>query len=189
LLCEDEQKNAQLRAGFVGDGALSLREVYTEWLRPELDVVAETSHVELHGYLANTLLRDCDAVAMANSLEVRPVLLDHRLVEFAFALPSRLKVNGRVNKPVLVESVRDLLPDALIYRPKRGFELPLLQWMTTSLQDRAMAAFESSISRDIFSTSFLAGAKSQIRARACSSIQMWASFVLLEWLTAYRVSV
>jgi asparagine synthase (glutamine-hydrolysing) len=189
LLCEDEQKSAQLRRGFVDDDTLSLREVYAEWLRPELDVVAETSHVELHGYLANTLLRDSDAVAMANSLEVRPVLLDHRLVEFAFALPSRLKVNGSVNKPVLVESVRDLLPDALIYRPKRGFELPLLQWMTTSLQDRALAAFESSISGDIFSKSFLADARSQIRERACKSIQMWASFILLEWLTAHSVSV
>ena len=64
--------------------------------------------MEVNGYLVNTLLRDVDAMAMGNSLEVRPVLLDHVVAEFAFALPARLKLGADENKPALVGAVRDL---------------------------------------------------------------------------------
>jgi asparagine synthase (glutamine-hydrolysing) len=190
LLCKDDVKERQVAPGFLAnDERTGLERVYEDWLTPELDVVSETTHVELSGYLANTLLRDSDAVAMANSLEVRPVFLDHPLVEFAFAIPPRLKIGGRINKPVLVNAVRDLLPTELIERPKLGFEMPLLRWMMSSLQDRSLAAFSSSIARKIFSAPFLLQTTRQIKDGTCTSVQLWAIFILIEWLVAYEVDV
>ena len=188
LLCKEEVKEQQVVPGFLADDERpGLERVYEDWLVPDLDVVSETTHVELSGYLANTLLRDSDAVAMATSLEVRPVFLDHPLVEFAFAIPSRLKIGCRINKPVLVDAVRDLLPPELIERPKLGFEMPLLRWMMSSLRERSLSAFSSRIARNIFSAPFLLQTTRQIKDGTCTSVQLWAIFILIEWLTAYEV--
>ena len=188
LLSDDERKQFQLRPDFVAQSnAVPLQDIYRPWLRPDLDVVAETSNVEIEGYLANTLLRDSDAVSMANSLEIRPVLLDHPLVEFVFSLPAEMKINGSVNKPLLVEAVKDLLPYELVHRPKRGFELPLLQWMVSSLRDRVLPALESRAARSIFTTAYLDEAKSQIRSGKGASVQLWANFMLVEWMNEYGI--
>jgi asparagine synthase (glutamine-hydrolysing) len=123
---------------------------------------------------------------MANSLEVRPVLLDHKLAEFVFALPSRLKLSQTMNKPTLVGALGDLLPDVLIHRAKMGFELPLLEWLSGPLQDRARSAFSSQVAKAIFSPRFLQQTTDNLRAKQCSSIAVWAYFNLLEWLQTYR---
>ena len=75
----------------------------TRQARP-LDSFNSVSCFELQSYMVNTLLRDTDAVSMANSLEVRVPLLDHRLVEFVARLPKRLKFMAGVPKALLVEA-------------------------------------------------------------------------------------
>lgn len=186
-LCGNSQKSDLIRIGFLQPTEQDvLVEIYRPWLRSELDVVSETSYVEVQGYLVNTLLRDVDAMAMANSLEVRPVLLDHKLAEFVFALPSRLKLSQTMNKPTLVGALGDLLPDDLVHRAKMGFELPLLEWLSGPLQDRARSAFSSQVAKAIFSPRFLQQTTDNLRAKQCSSIAVWAYFNLLEWLQTYR---
>jgi asparagine synthase (glutamine-hydrolysing) len=163
-----------------------LREVYLPWLRRDMDVVRETSHVELRGYLVNTLLRDADAVSMACSLELRPLLLDHHLVEFAFALPARLKLGDGVNKPALVNAVSDLLPAAQVRRAKTGFELPLSAWLAGPLRNRAREAFAGTAARALFSPRFLARTDTQLAAGERSSVRLWAYLCLVEWMQVNR---
>lgn len=74
---------------------------------------------------------------MAASLELRPPLLDHRLVEFAFGLPGDLKVRHGVSKWLLKEVARRYLPDAVVDRRKVGFRVPLDAWFRTGLRDAA----------------------------------------------------
>jgi asparagine synthase (glutamine-hydrolysing) len=88
-------------------------------------------------------------------LEVRPVLLDHVVAEFAFALPARLKLAAEENKPALVGAVRDLVPEAIIRRKKAGFELPLAEWLTGPLRERALSAMSSTTALGLFSPRFL----------------------------------
>ena len=75
--------------------------------------------------LANDMLPKIDLMGMANSLEVRSPYLDHRLVEFAFSLPASSKIDGRSQKKILRDTFSNLLPPALLNRPKQGFEIPL----------------------------------------------------------------
>jgi asparagine synthase (glutamine-hydrolysing) len=92
-----------------------------------------------------------DAMSMAHSLEVRVPLIDHRLVEFAYALPGSYKYQPRDTtappggergatyrqmgaKRIFIESVRDLLPDGYEDRPKTGFHLPMASWMKGALR-------------------------------------------------------
>src|ERR1051326_5212269 len=138
-------------------------------------------------YLADTLLRDADAMAMAWSLEVRPVLLDHKLAEFAFGLPASLKL-GKINKPVLVDAVRDLLPPELLSRKKTGFELPLQSWLIGPLRERALDAFASEAARTLFARPYLVETTAMLRERRRPPLRTWAYLVLVEWVRAFGVT-
>lgn len=76
--------------------------------------------------LPNDMLTKVDMMSMANSLEVRPVFLDHRIVDFAFSLPGSFKVTNRKKKLLLVETFKDLLPEQIYSRPKHGFTVELM---------------------------------------------------------------
>ena len=189
-LCSDGQRADWVNTDFMdGVRGVPLEELYGGWLRPERDVVAETSYVEVKGYLANTLLRDVDAMAMGNSLEVRPVLLDHVVAEFAFGLPARLKLGAEENKPALVGAVRDLLPEAIIRRTKVGFELPLAEWLSGPLRERARSTFSSSVATRIFSPGFLGWVAGQLSSQGRPSNTLWAYLMLVEWATAHELEL
>src|SRR5947208_2579955 len=80
-------------------------------------------------YLPDCLMVKSDIASMANSLEVRCPLLDHDFVEFASAIPDRLKRNGSSGKAIFKRAARGLLPSAILTKPKTGFAIPLRKWM------------------------------------------------------------
>jgi asparagine synthase (glutamine-hydrolysing) len=94
---------------------------------------SSVSAIDLENYTKNVLLRDTDAMSMAESLEVRVPFLDHPLVEWALQLPAEVK-QGAERKSLLVEAARDVLPREVLERRKQGFVLPLDAWMRTELR-------------------------------------------------------
>lgn len=83
--------------------------------------------------LVGDMLTKVDMNSMNNSLEVRVPFLDHRVVEFAFQIPSSFKIQQGIKKKILQESFRPDLPEDLFKRPKHGFEVPLLKWFRGEL--------------------------------------------------------
>jgi asparagine synthase (glutamine-hydrolysing) len=69
-----------------------------------------------------------DQMSMATSIESRVPFLDHELVEFAARLPDAWKLSGWTTKRILRESMRGLLPEAILRRPKMGFPVPFAAW-------------------------------------------------------------
>jgi len=69
-----------------------------------------------------------DQMSMAASIESRVPFLDHRLVEFAATLPDEWKLQGWTTKRILRESMKGLLPDSILNRPKMGFPVPFANW-------------------------------------------------------------
>jgi asparagine synthase (glutamine-hydrolysing) len=114
---------------------LPLREFAVNQLLPEFDDFARISWAELSRYMRHLLLRDSDQMSMAASLELRVPFLDHELVEYVLALPQADKTRYGGVKGLLVESCRDLLPEAVYQRPKMGFTLPMGEWMRGPLAD------------------------------------------------------
>jgi asparagine synthase (glutamine-hydrolysing) len=178
--------NKELHSGFKPQ---SLVEVYRALLKSSLDSVSLTSYIEVKGYLANTLLRDGDAMSMAHSLEVRPVLLDHVLAEYVFGLPSRLKLNKEGGKKVLLDSLRDLIPEPILNRRKMGFEMPLFDWLSGPLQDRALDTLTSSNAHAIFSQRFLEEASSTIREARKRDVRLWGYVMLIEWMNVNQCAL
>ena len=88
-------------------------------------------------WLADNLLERGDRMTMAASVELRPPFLDHRLVELAFRLPPATKVRRGTGKVVLRRVAADLLPPAVLQRPKEGFRVPLDLWFRGGLREMA----------------------------------------------------
>jgi len=86
-------------------------------------------------YLVDDILVKVDRMSMAASLETRVPLLDHKVVEYAFALPGSLKLKGMTTKWILKKTVERLLPKETIYRRKEGFSIPIKHWLQNELKD------------------------------------------------------
>jgi asparagine synthase (glutamine-hydrolysing) len=89
---------------------------------------------DLETYLPGDLLVKMDIATMAHSVEARSPFLDHRLMEFAATLPPELKLDGSGGKRLLKQTLRRVLPDEILQRPKMGFGVPLARWFREELR-------------------------------------------------------
>jgi asparagine synthase (glutamine-hydrolysing) len=91
------------------------------------------SFFELNMYMKNQLLRDTDVFGMANSLEIRVPFLDKELVDYVLRIKPKEKYDKHINKIILADATRSLLPDEIIDRPKMGFTLPFEYWFRKNI--------------------------------------------------------
>ena len=98
------------------------------------DPVNRMLYCDFKNSLPNDMLAKVDGMSMKNALEVRVPMLDHRIIEFIFQLDGNLKLKNGKGKYILLETFKDLLPPALLNRPKAGFEVPISQWLKTDLK-------------------------------------------------------
>lgn len=150
--------------------------------RSDLDAV---SVLEIRSFLSERLLRDTDAVSMAASLEVRVPLLDHRVIEAAFALEDGVRFEALGTKRPLRRAGLAGLDPALFDRPKSGFVLPIDAWCRAELSAdidavfadvdacRAVGLEQHAVAK--LWTAFKSGAPGIYWSR------IWALYVLLRW--------
>ena len=115
---------AEVQAGDPVSAALARLATADHWL-------SAVQQLDLQCYLPLDILPKVDRMSMAHSIEARPVLLDHHLVEFAARIPPDLRMKGTTTKYLFKRAMRGVLPDGVIDRPKRGFSIPLGQWFRT----------------------------------------------------------
>ena len=150
--------------------------------------LARMGLAELNGYLCSTLLRDSDVLSMAHSLEVRPLLLDHELVEHALALPDHAKIRQGREKSVLLDAVGGLIPPGCGQRKKTGFELPFKDWMRGPLKEKFRDAFNGKSALELFKPKFR---ERVLRNGDSGKLTRWdwQWFVLLSWLDRHRIDL
>jgi len=85
-----------------------------------------------------------DRMTMAHSLESRAPFMDHKVVEFAAAVPAHLKLKGWRLKHMLRQLALRYLPGELVHRPKQGFGFPLGAWMRTDVRNFLQALIRHS---------------------------------------------
>lgn len=92
-------------------------------------------YVDTKTSLPDDLLLKADKMTMANSIELRVPLLDHKLLEFAASLPVNFKVHNFTTKYLAKQALEDRLPKEILERKKVGFPVPYDTWMRTELKD------------------------------------------------------
>lgn len=111
---------------------------------PKADLFQLISYVELKQRLSELLLMRLDRIAMLSSVEGREPFLDHRLVEFALALPPEMKHRDGQGKWILREAIRNQLPSEILTRPKQGFGTPMVEWLRGPFGEHARQRVRSS---------------------------------------------
>ena len=131
----DESQKARLLVGYHGMNGYPAWAPATRVLRvpfeasPLADPINRLLHLDVQTFLVNNVLEYTDKMSMAVGLEARDPLLDHRFVEFSLNVPLARKLRGGRTKLLLREAFADSFPPALRGAPKRGFNVPLPQWM------------------------------------------------------------
>ena len=101
------------------------------------DQVTRMQSVDTRLYLAEDILTKVDRASMAVSLEVRAPFLDPRVAEFAASLPANYKLRGHKTKYILKKAVHELLPPFVTKRGKKGFGVPVAEWLKVKLRPLA----------------------------------------------------
>ena len=100
----------------------------------ELDVIELMAVTDLNQYLPEDILTKLDRTSMAVSLESRVPLLDHDVVAFALSLPLSYKRSNGTGKVVLRKVLEKYVPREMIDRPKKGFSVPVAEWIRGPLR-------------------------------------------------------
>ena len=127
-------------------------------------------------------------MSMAHSLEVRPMLLDHKLAEYLYALPARLKTGENQNKRIFIESTSQYIPKELQVREKMGFELPFVEWMSNDLKPLFLDLLNSNDARLLFSKSYLKSLNKSLKSNNPPR-SLWAWGILLSWCENHSVEL
>ncbi|HZP22529.1 MAG TPA: asparagine synthase (glutamine-hydrolyzing) [Terriglobales bacterium] len=141
-------------------------------------------------YLTDDILVKSDRISMAHSLEVRPPFLDHRIIEFANRLPGSLKIRGSRQKLVLQHLMKDKLPQAVLRRPKIGFDIPAHDWLRGPLRSLLIDTLRSGTAEypDIFCGDVIEGhLQDHLERRVNIGYHLWGLMVLLLWMKKWKV--
>lgn len=149
----------------------------------KLPLLSQVSLAEILTYTQNVLLRDTDQMSMAHALEVRVPFFDHTLVEAVLHIPDVWKY-PKYPKKLLVEALWPLIPEEVVFRPKKGFVLPWEVWLKSELSGFAAQSLRRLAGRGLLPASevknlweaFSKGKNAGLWSR------VWLLVVLEDWI-------
>ncbi len=148
------------------------------------DLVERMLYTDLMTRMPDHLLPIVDRMAMAHGLEVRPPLMEHRMVEFAARIPSSLKLKGRTLKYLLRQLARRYMSEELVDRKKQGFGFPLAYWMQNELSGllRGVAENSAFVEAGLFERTYVRSMiEDHIAGRRDHNYRIWILLNLEIW--------
>lgn len=145
-------------------------------------------YLDMKLYLQEDLLVKVDRVSMANSLEVRVPFLDHELVEFVTRLPDNMKLRLFKSKYLLKQTAQGMIPEKYINRKKKGFGIPVADWIKGELKNFFCDAFSrEKISRQGIFNNFQIETllNDHFQGKVDNRQKLWTMFVFQKWYDRY----
>lgn len=152
-----------------------------------LDEPTAVQWVDWQTWLPRDILRKADRMSMAHSLELRVPFLDRQVLAAAQALPRRYRCTGRRGKIALRAAAARRLPPQLADAPKRGFPVPLADWLR---QEKYYALVKAKLTGPVaerfFDTGALCALLDAHRAGKTNAMtKLWAFYCFIEWYEVY----
>ena len=148
------------------------------------DEIEQMQFLDMNFYMAEDILTKVDRASMAVSLEVRAPFLDPRVAQFAAGLPLEYKLRGNKGKYILKKAVEPLLPQAILQRPKKGFGIPIADWLKGRLNPllHDLLAPDRLKNQDLFDENFVQRLIKEHETGAASHHkQLWTLLVFQLW--------
>jgi len=143
---------------------------------------------DLKTYLEGDILYKVDRASMAASLEVRVPLLNREVVHFADDLPLGLKLHHLTGKFILKKAMKGKLPDQIIERPKKGFNMPVAYWLSGDLKELLLDMLSESFIRrqDLFSFPYIRQlTEEHFQHKKDNRKLLWTLLMFQMWYRAY----
>lgn len=176
----------ELRELFADEAALQwdsiefVHDEYADGIEFEDDIEA-LSFMDLMNYIGNHHVHRIDQFTMANSIEGRFPFLDHELVEAAFRIPSHLKKDGKVQKLVLREVAKKYIAPECLAMTKKGFSMPVRQWLEGPLHDLVDAKLPALARRDTISGDAIRKWHAEYKQGQRDATKLWHLVALELW--------
>ena len=139
--------------------------------------------------LPEKYLMKADKATMANSVEERLVLLDKKIVEFAFSIPPELKIKNGRGKYILRRVAEDKLPNRILWRKKQGFGVPIEHWIKGEMRDYILQKLEGAFIKKEFRPEAIKKVVDNVKRKNLNNyhqaIVVWTLFALEEWYERY----
>jgi len=147
------------------------------------DTLEKMLYTDTKTWLPDDLLIKADKMTMANSIELRVPLLDHKVLEYAACLPSSYKLHGFTTKHILKEAFNGYVPDEIIKRKKTGFPVPYESWLRTTLKNFVsdLLLDQRSMERGYFSKKAIEGLIEENLEKGNSSKEIFSLVTLELW--------
>jgi len=148
------------------------------------DHIAKILYTDLKLYLPGDILVKVDRMSMANSLEVRSPLLDHKVIELAARIPSSLKLHRGHKKYILKNTFAKILPEDMLTRKKHGFDVPLNNWFRHELKEMAETSlFHNDAMQEFFQIPTIKKIWDQHQSgRNQHGTLLWTLFIFSLWM-------
>ncbi|MBR4543494.1 MAG: asparagine synthase (glutamine-hydrolyzing) [Lachnospiraceae bacterium] len=139
--------------------------------------------LDMDNYLPGDILCKVDRASMYYSLEARCPILDKKVMEYSFSIPMKYKLHGKEKKYILKDLTYDMIPQELLDRPKKGFSVPLDNWMRGPLKERLLSAADADRLKHqgLFDADRVSGTVRKYLSAEPSSKLGYNSFVRLLW--------
>jgi asparagine synthase (glutamine-hydrolysing) len=157
---------------------------WERWFAQASDMLSGAAWCDIHTYLPDGLLVKVDVASMAHGLEARSPFLDRAVMALAATIPAEQKFVGGVQKGLLRRAVADLLPVDIVNRPKRGFGVPIQQWLAGDLHAFARDVLLSAEARQrgLFESRAIERMLDEHRqGRRLHHTRLWAALCLELW--------
>jgi asparagine synthase (glutamine-hydrolysing) len=148
-----------------------------------LPALSQVSVADYLGYTQQTLLKDTDQMSMAVSLEVREPFFDHELIDFVLQVPDQIK-RPVYPKSLLVESIKPMLPDEIVFRKKQGFLFPWKLWMKKEIYEFCNTRITRMSERDFINGAVLRNYWNRFQKGdpSVNWTELWLFVVLEYWM-------
>ncbi len=152
----------------------------------ELDPVNRALYTDMNIILPDLYFEKVDRATMANSLEVRVPFLDNDLAQYAMSLPSKYKIRGKEKKYLLKKAFEGVVPDKILYGPKRGFSVPFQYWLRSSMREFMLENIRDS---EIYNEKIEQLMQAHIKEEKDNGYILWKLLNLALWLKRSMVSL
>ena len=153
------------------------------------DKMDQCLYADFSTYLHDDLMAKVDIDSMAVVLEGRSPFLDYEMLELTAKIPFNLKLKGLNNKKyILKETLRGLVPNEVMFRPKMGFGIPIDVWFRGKLKDFAYDTLlsEKAINRGLFKKEALKALLDEhVNTKINHAYRIWALITLELWFQEY----